>query len=153
MCTRIVLKSTSSNRARADTACCTWARNEALTPVKQTGLWESNVLRHGTDCPVWVRPWCPSVGTVLSNLLYRPEWDNLIPLLFLVRLHRQGYLQSVWQQHRFFVPTCLRVCASPLCLHFSVRPFFLEKSSCHDLLVEPGSVLLAHLLELLEASE
>ncbi len=40
----------------SDKACRAWARNGALTLVKQTGLWGSNVFTHGTDCPVWVRP-------------------------------------------------------------------------------------------------
>ncbi len=33
-----------------------WVRNGALTLVKQTGLLCSNVLRHRTDCLVWVHP-------------------------------------------------------------------------------------------------
>ncbi len=38
LCICTVLKSTSSNRARADKACRAWVQNGALTPVKQTGL-------------------------------------------------------------------------------------------------------------------
>ncbi len=52
MCILIVPKSTSSNHARANEASHAWARNRALTLVKQTGLWGSNMLRHGTDCQV-----------------------------------------------------------------------------------------------------
>lgn len=32
----------------------------AITLVKLTGFWGSNVPRHGTDLQVWVRPRCPS---------------------------------------------------------------------------------------------
>ncbi len=37
-------KATSSNSARAQKVYRAWARHRALTPVKRTGLWGSNVL-------------------------------------------------------------------------------------------------------------
>ena len=49
-------KHTSANHARAKKACHVWAWYGALTLVKQTGLWGSNMLGYGTDCLVWVLP-------------------------------------------------------------------------------------------------
>ncbi len=72
MCIRTVQKPTFLNHASADKACRARSRCRALTPVKQTGLWGSNVLRHGriTQCQRILRSLSPFNSTAPPDLIW-----------------------------------------------------------------------------------